>query len=76
MKYQVTVPIVGYTSVEVDAANEEEAREKALDSCCDFGNEKVDVIELYGVEHVSEGNCVNHPFWNIEVEKTDDAEDA
>lgn len=30
-KYGVTVPIVGYTYVEVESDNEEEAMDKALD---------------------------------------------
>lgn len=32
-------------------------------------NKKVDIIEMYGVEHVVQGNCVNYPFWDIEIEK-------
>jgi hypothetical protein len=24
---------------------------------------------MYGVEHVVQGNCVNHPLWDIEIEK-------
>lgn len=69
MEFCVTVPIVGYSCVTVEAESEEEAKEKALDQCCDFDNEDVDVVEIYGVEKVSEGNVINHPFWKIEVEK-------
>lgn len=69
MRFGVTVPIVGYSYVSVEAENEEEAKEKAIDKSCDFDNEDVDVMEIYGVEKVAEGNVLNHPFWNIEVEK-------
>ena len=31
MKYNVTVPIVGYSTVFVEAESEEQAKEKALD---------------------------------------------
>lgn len=72
MKFDVTVPIVGYSYVTVEADNEEEAKEKALDQCCDFDNENVDIAEIYGVEKVAEGNVVHHPFWDIEVEKLDE----
>ena len=72
MKFCVTVPIVGYSYVTVEAENEEEAKEKALAQCCDFDNENVDIEEIYGVEKVVEGNVVNHPFWKIEVEKLEE----
>lgn len=72
MKFDVTVPIVGYSYVTVEADNEEEAKEKALDQCCDFDNENVDIAEIYGVEKVAEGNVVYHPFFNIEVEKLEE----
>lgn len=69
MKYTVIVPIVGYTYVNVEAGNEAEAKEKALDICCDFKNENVEVAELYGLEKVVEGNTCSHPQWEIEVEE-------
>lgn len=72
MEFCVTVPLVGYSCVSVEAKNEEEAREKAIDQCCDFDNENVDILELYGIEKVVEGNVVNHPYWNIEVEKQEE----
>lgn len=68
MEFCVTVPIVGYSYVTVEAENEEEAKEKALAKCCDFDNEDVDIEEIYGVEKVAEGSVVYHPFWKIEVE--------
>lgn len=70
MKYLVGVPIVGYSYVEVEADNENEAQEEALNLCCDFDNPNVELEELYGVEHVSEGNCINHPFWDIDVDES------
>lgn len=65
--YLVTVPLVGYTYCEVEAENEEDAKEKALDICCDFDNENVEVGEFYGVEHVNKGNVCYHPMWDMEV---------
>lgn len=69
-EYVVTVPIVGYSYVTVTAENEEQAKEKALDLCCEFKDENVQVEELYGVEHVAEGCVVNHPCWDIEIEES------
>lgn len=68
-KYGVTVPIVGYTYVEVESNNENEAIDKALDLCCDFDNKHVEIQELYGVKHVTQGNVVSHPCWHIDVEE-------
>lgn len=70
-KYSVCVPLVGYSYVEVEADNEDDAKSKAMDLCCDFDNSNVEVQELYGVEHVAQGNCVNHPYWDIEVEESE-----
>lgn len=71
-KYNIAVPIVGYTYCEVEADNKEEAKEKALDICCNFEDKNVDIVELYGVEHVCQGNCVDHPLWNIEIEESEE----
>ena len=67
-KYLVTVPLVGYTYCEVEAENEEDAKEKALEICCDFDDKNVEVGEFYGVEHVNNGNVCYHPMWDMEVE--------
>ena len=72
MKFCVKVPIVGYSYASVEAKNEEEAKEKAIDQCCDFNNEDVCIAELYGVEKVAEGNVLYHPCWDIEVEKQEE----
>lgn len=72
MKFCVTVPIVGYSYVTVEAENEEEAKEKAIDQGCNLDNEDVDIVEFYGVEKVAEGNVLYHPFWKIEVEKQEE----
>lgn len=71
-KYGVLVPIVGYSYVEVIADNENDAKSKAFELCCDFDNANVELQELYGVERVAEGNCVNHPFWNMEIEESEE----
>ncbi len=70
MKYNVTVPIVGYSTVFVEAKDEKEAIEKAFDICCDFDKENVELGELYGEEHVIQGNVCSHPFWDVEVEES------
>lgn len=71
-KYGITMPIVGYSYVIVEADTEEEAVEKAYDICCDNDNENVDIVELYGVEKVCEGNIVNHPCRNMDIEELED----
>lgn len=70
-KFIVIVPLVGYSTVFVEAENEKEAKEKALDKCCEFENDNVELQELYGVEDVVKGNICNHPYWNIDVEEED-----
>ena len=71
-KYGITMPIVGYSYVIVEADTEEEAVEKAYDICCDDDNKNVDIIELYGIEKVCEGNVVCHPCWNMDIEELED----
>ena len=71
-KYGITMPIVGYSYVIVEADTEEEAVDKAYDICCDDDNEDVDILELYGVKNVCEGNIVNHPCWNMDIEELED----
>lgn len=70
MKYNVTVPIVGYSTVFVEAESEEQAKEKTLDTCCNFDDKNVDVVEIYGVESVVNGNVCSHPFLEIDVEES------
>lgn len=70
-KYLVTVPLVGYSCCTVEADNEDEAKNKAYEVCCDFKSENVDLQELYGVDKVVDGNVCTHPFWEIEVEEVE-----
>ena len=51
-KYIVGVPLVGYYYTEVEAENEYEAEDKAIEQ--DF--ELCDIEELYGVKEVCKGN--------------------
>lgn len=67
-KYIVTVPIVGYSYVYVEAENKSQAKSKAIEKCCDFDDENVELQELYGIEKVVEGNVCSHPYWRIDVE--------
>ena len=57
-KYGVTLPIVGYVYVEVEAENEEDAISKALEE--DWKDD--DVQEEYTMEHVCTGNVCHHPY--------------
>lgn len=69
-KFLVTVPLVGYSYVTVEAENEEEAKEIAYETCCDWEeDENVELGELYGIDRVVEGNVCTHPLWNIDVEQ-------
>lgn len=72
-KYGITMPIVGYSYVTVEAKSKEEAKEKAYEICCDWEeNENVECGELYGIEKVCEGNAVNHPCWNMDIVELED----
>lgn len=72
-KYLVTMPIVGYSYVTVEAENKEEAKEKAYEICCDWDtNKDVECGEIYGIEKVVEGHVCNHPMWNIDIEEVED----
>ena len=65
MEYCVTVPIVGYACVVVEAENEEEAKKYAME-----GDITIDDIESWeALEHIVEGNCFNGPLNDIEVEE-------
>jgi len=65
MLYVVTMPIVGYASVEVEASSPKEALNKALDTDWD----KLDIIEEYVTDTVCEGNVCHHPWNEASVEK-------
>ena len=67
--YVVSVPLVGYSYCYVEADNEDEAKNKALEICANFDNGNVEIVELYGIQNVLEGNVCKHPFWNIDVEE-------
>lgn len=63
-EYCVSVPICGYAVVMIEAENEKEAIEKAI--------ENVDLSDMESweaLEHVVEGNCFNGPLNDIEVEE-------
>ena len=72
-KYLVTMPLVGYSYVTVEAEDKEEALEKAYEICCDWDeNEDVECGEFYGIERVVEGNVCSHPQWRAEVEEVEE----
>jgi hypothetical protein len=64
-EYVVSVPICGYAVVTIEAENEKEAIEKALDTV-----ELSDTESWEALEHITEGNCFNGPMNDIEVEET------
>lgn len=65
MSYLVTLPIVGYASVEVEASSPKEAIQKALDTDWD----QLDVIEEYVTDKVMSGNVSHHPCTEAYAEK-------
>ena len=67
--YIVTVPIIGYAVVEVEAENEGEAAKKAM-SGQRIQAENIESWEA--VEHIVEGNCFNGEVNDIEVEEVDE----
>ena len=68
-KYLVTIPICGSATVEVEAENEEEAKELALESeqVNDF-----DRIEYDVVEHIVEGNFFFGRCNSIDIQEADE----
>lgn len=71
--YGVTLPVTGKAYIEVEAASEEEAIEKALDST-DLTIENIQ--EWEAVERINEGNVcyAMHP-WDAEAEDLGEVED-
>lgn len=65
MKYIVTLPIVGYATVEVEASSEKDAVKKALDTDWD----QMEIIEEYVAERVCSGNVCHHPCMEAYAEK-------
>lgn len=63
-EYCVSVPICGYAIKFVEAKNEEEAKQKALETI-----ELEDIESWEALEHVCEGNCFHGPMNDIEVEE-------
>lgn len=65
MLYLVTLPIVGYASVEVEASDAKEAIRKALDTDWD----QLEIIEEYVTDKVMSGNVSHHPCTEAYAEK-------
>lgn len=67
--YSVTIPIAGHIVVDVEAENEEEAKEKAL-----MMNHKTEQIESWEtLDRFCQGNVCYCPSpWEIEAEEWDD----
>ena len=63
-RYLVTMPVVGYIEIEVEAQSKEEAW-KVADSNIDVD----DIVEWDTVKHVSKGNVCFHPRPHFEVEE-------
>lgn len=64
-EFCVTVPICGYAVIMVEAENEEEAKQKALE-----GRITIDDIESWEpLEQIVEGNCFNGMQNEIEAEE-------
>ena len=63
-EYCVQVPICGYAVVMIEAENEKEAIEKAIENV-----ELSDIESWEALPHVVEGNCFYGPLNDIEVEE-------
>lgn len=70
MLYGVRVPIAGHAYIEVEAENEEEAKEKAMN------NTTIDDIEEWeALDRFNQGNvCYCPDPWEIEIEELEDEE--
>ena len=73
-KYLVTLPVAGFITVEVEAADKEEAIDAAM-SNADWtvtakGNTEAGEFDLF--EHIVRGNVCNAPVVDVSVEKIDD----
>ena len=71
--YQVTIPIAGSIYVDVEAEDEEEAKEKALNRSWSISltsdDNSVSLGELEPLEHICQGNVCFAPVWDIEAEE-------
>lgn len=66
-RYAVSLPVIGIAVYQIEAANEEAAIADALAA----GNLQDNIVELDTVEHLMEGNVLNAPLHDAEVEELD-----
>lgn len=64
-RYYVRLPAAGFVECEVEAANEEEAIEKALTE----GEFAEGIQEWEVMENINRGNVCYAPFWDAEAEE-------
>lgn len=63
--YTVTIPIAGHAFVDVEAANEEEAKAKAFDTVT-----REHIQDWEALEEINSGNVCYCPLpWEVEVEE-------
>lgn len=86
-KYEVEIPLVGHAFVEIQAGNEEEAVDVAIEAvfehCIktnDYSNSTAglyaDVIEINAIDKYHEGGvCLISGPWELQVEEVDDDEE-
>lgn len=67
-KWIVTVPITGYVTVTVEAEDEEEAIEKAME--CDVSTDDIEQWDM--TDHIVQGNVFYGIQNEAEAEKVDD----
>ena len=74
-RYRVDLPFTGYVSIEVDAKDEDEAIQNALDSDIDLEN---DLVEIDYHKRVCKGNVLYAVKNEAEAEeiKSDEYEDS
>lgn len=72
MKYEVEVPIIGYYWCEIEAQDEETAKQKAMDLFSNLESidqilEDYELVELNPMEEIVEGNVFHGSLNKIDV---------
>ena len=70
-KYAVMVPFAGHFYVEVEVENEEEAKQKALDSNPFDKNSDAEVMEIEYYEQMNQGNIAYCTLSAIDIQEID-----
>lgn len=69
--YRVTIPVLGYAVIEVEASNEEDAERVAFENALTS-----DIVELDFVKQIIDGNTFSGSINSIETEYLGETSDA